>query len=138
MEGIDLKEAYGVLARKLEIVLRSQAPSEKIASRISVDYDSEGMYINTSPSYGTFLLRGTEEERSPASIDTGMNVTQELLDALSGYAPDPRPGHGRGGIKPRYFLSFTDTVNEMIADDLSTAYAEAIEEMIVEEFTNNL
>lgn len=135
---IDLKEAYGVLARKLEIILRSQAPSEKIAGTIRVEYDSDGMYIVVEPTYGTFLLRGTMEERSPASIDTGMNVTQELIDALSVYAPRRNPGSGVGGIKPRYFLSFTDTVNEMIGDELSSAYAAAIETMIQEQFEQNL
>jgi len=133
---IDLREAYGVLARKLEIILRSQAPSEKIASTIRVESDRDGMYIVMEPSYGIYLLRGTMEERSPASLDTGMNVTQELLDALSVYAPRENPGRGVGGIKPRYFLSFTDTVNEMIGDELSVAYAQAIEAMIEEEFYN--
>lgn len=130
METIDLKEAYGILARKLEIILRSQAPSEKIAKMIQVDYDSEGMYISMTRGYGTYLLRGTEAERSSGSIDTGDQVSQELLDALSGYRPDKNPGRGVGGIKPRYFLSFTDTVKEMIADDLSTAYAQAIDGII--------
>ena len=138
MEQIDLKEAYGVLARKLEIALRVQAPSEKIAGTIRVDYDSDGMYINIDRGYSTYLYRGTMDERSSGSIDTGDQITQELLDALAGYAPNDKPGTGRGGIKPRYFLNFTEVTKEMIADDLSSAYAQAIETMIVEEFEQNL
>lgn len=139
MEGsIDLRETYGVLARKLEIILRAQAPSEKIASSIRVESDRDGMYIVMDRGYGTYLYRGTMDERSAGSIDTGDMITEELLDALSGYAPRENPGTGVGGIKPRYFLNFTDTVKEMIGDELSVAYAQAIEGMIQEQFEMNL
>lgn len=137
-EKIDLREAYAIIARKLETILRIQAPSESIAKQIRVDSDADGMYISMTPGYGTYLYRGTMEERSSGAINTGDVITQELLDALAPYAPNENPGTGRGGIKPRYFLNFTDVTREMIADELSTAYAQAIEAMIVEQFEMNL
>ena len=129
---IDLKPAYAILSRKLEMILRGQAPSKSIASQITVTYDAEGMYISMTRGYGTYLYRGTGDERAAGAMG-GDEITQELLDALDGNNPDPNPGKGVGGIKPRYFLNFTDSVKAMIGDELSTAYAEAINEIIAQE-----
>ena len=135
-EKISLKNAYATLARKLEIILQGQAPSAKIGRAIVVDYDEEGMYIRYS-GYGTYLYRGTMDERSPKSINTGMEITGDLLDALADYAVDENPGRGIGGIRPRYFLNLNDITREMIAEELSVAYAEAINEVITQEINES-
>jgi hypothetical protein len=134
---IDLKPAYATISRKLEAILQSQAPLG-IGNKIIVTYDEEGMYINMDSEVGVWLYTGTGLEASRNAINTGGRLTGELLDSMDGNNPNANPGTGVGGIKPRYFLNFTDTVKEMIGDELSRAYAEAIEGMIEEQFTENL
>lgn len=130
---LDLREEYAKIARRLETVLRAQAPSESIAKKIQVNSDSNGMYIVMDSEVGVWLYTGTGNETAKGSMNTGGQLTQNLLDALDGNDPNPNPGKGIGGIKPRYFLNFTQSVKAMIADNLSMAYAKAINDIIAEQ-----
>jgi hypothetical protein len=132
MEGINLKPVYAQISRKLEQILQGQAPVEtgNLRSQVSVTYDETGFVINLgNAQYGIYLHEGTGME---ASSGAGSDFTSAYLK-MSDFAWNPRPGMGEGGIKPRYWMNFSDTVYEMINDEISAAYGEAINEIIQQE-----
>lgn len=132
MEKIDLKPAYARISRKLETILQGQAPSKtgNLRSQIVVTYDESGFVINVgNAQYGIYLHEGTERERS-GKADSDFTKGYFQMSDLSW---NPNPGTGVGGIKPRYWMNFNDSVYEMINDEISIAYAEAMNEIIMEE-----
>ena len=133
MSEIDLKPTYAKISRKLESILRSQAPFQTgaLANSVRVIYDTDGFEIVVGVKYGIYLHRGTMEESADRSSDFS-EVYQNLIER----AFDPNPGTGVGGIKPRYWMNFSDTVYEMINDELATAYAEQMDEIIEQEIEN--
>lgn len=132
MEGIDLKPVYAQISRKLEQILQGQAPvaSGNLRSQVTVTYDETGFVISLgNATYGIYLHEGTGME---ASSGAGSNFATAYLN-MSDFTWNPRPGMGEGGIKPRYWMNFSDTVYEMINDEISAAYAEAINQIVQQE-----
>lgn len=133
MEGIDLKPTYAKISRKLEAILKSQAPyaTGRLSNSVQVNYDEDGFVISVGAKYGIYLHSGTGEEAASRDSDFS-EVYQTLIER----AYDPNPGTGVGGIKPRYWMNFSDTVYEMINDELATAYAEEMDAIIEQEIEN--
>lgn len=129
---IDLKPTYATISRKLEQVLQNQAPYKtgRLRASVQVTFDETGFVINLgSATYGIFLHEGTERER-----DGG--ATSDFATAYTNMAQknwNPNPGEGTDGIKPRYWMNFSDSIYEMINEEISAAYAEAINEILIEE-----
>ena len=132
-DQINLKPTYAKISRKLESILRSQAPfaTGDLANSVRVVYDETGFEIVIGVKYGIYLHRGTMDESADSSSDFSA-VYQNLIDK----AFTPNPGTGVGGIKPRYWMNFSDSVYEMINDELATAYAEQMDEIIEQELEN--
>jgi hypothetical protein len=132
MQGIDLKPVYAKISRKLEQILQGQAPVDtgNLKSQVVVTYDEAGFTISVgNAQYGIYLHEGTGMEESTGA---GSNFASAYLN-MTDFAFNPRPGEGEGGIKPRYWMNFSDTVYEMINDEISAAYAEAMNEIIQQE-----
>ena len=129
---INLKPTYAKISRKLEQILQNQAPFDtgRLKSSIVVQYDDTGFTISLgSADYGMFLHEGTGREK-----DAGANSNfSEAYANMIAKNWNPNPGEGQEGIKPRYWMNFSDSVYEMINDEISTTYAQAIEEILIEE-----
>ena len=116
---LDLTPTYQKISKRLESILQGQAPVDTGALRRSVyvRYDKNGIYINpgmidSETKYGIFLHTGTNDERAAGAGDWGDKTYANLSDK----AWNPRPGSGHGGIRPRYWMNFADTVYDMITD----------------------
>lgn len=132
MEKINLKPTYARISRKLEQILQGQAPVKtgNLRSQVAVIYDEDGFEINLgNAQYGIYQHQGTGKEKSSRASSNFSEGYYQMTD----FAWNPNPGRGDGGIKPKYWMNFSDTVYEMINDEISTAYAEAIDEIISEE-----
>lgn len=123
---VNLNPMYAKFSRRIEAILRSQAPRRTgaLAESIRVIVNREGLQIVLQPlqgkkSYGEYLHRGTGEERAAGSSTDFETTYVQLMDR----AWNPRPGRGVGGIKPRYFLNLNDTVYEMMNDELAQEFA---------------
>jgi len=122
---IDLSSVYIKLSRKLESILRYQAPFDTgfLRSQVEVTYTKDGIEIGLGQAgYGTYLHTGTGQERAGKD-------PQQLMDK----AWNPKPGKGTEGIKPRYWMNFSESVYEMMMDEIATAYAIQIEDNILNE-----
>ena len=133
---LDLTPTYLKISKRLEAILQDQAPVDTGTLRrsVSVRYDKNGIWINPgmidSPTkYGIFLHTGTNEERASGAGDWNEKTYANLSDR----AWNPRPGTGHGGIKPRYWMNFSDTVYDMITDEIAQVFAEAETELMQEQ-----
>jgi hypothetical protein len=119
-------------ARVIQNELMAQAPSEKIAKGITVEpvFDEGGeeisvdfeIVLDDSVFYGSFLNTGTLAELDP-SDDAEWN---------------PEPGKGKGGIKPRYWLNWSEEIQVridlIIEAALELAQEKEIEKQLDEQF----
>ena len=131
MMKIDLTSTYNKISRKLEAILKSQAPVDtgNLKNSIIVSFDEKGFIIYDSTSYGMYLHRGTGEERNTASSQDDATTYFNLLRMRW----NPNPGKGEQGIKPRYWMNFSDSVYEMIDDELEKVIAQELEQGITEQ-----
>jgi hypothetical protein len=132
MTEVNLKPVYASISRKLEKILQGQAPVKtgNLRASVVVTYDETGFVINLgNAQYGIYLHQGTGREKSSRA---GSDFSNDYFD-MTDFAWNPNPGKGEGGIKPRYWMNFSDTIYEMINDEISLAYAEAIDEIVMEE-----
>ena len=125
-----LKKEYGLLARKMESILKYQAPKDTgfLGSQVSVTYEigSDGRSVKFvtdlgGARYGIFLNQGSGSERDP---NPGRGKW------------DPNPGRGKGGIKPSYWMNFSDTQNDVFIDEIIQAQLLTEVEIIAEEFSD--
>ena len=134
-----IKTVYADLAKKMEGMLKAQAPSNKIASSIRVGVDQNGLFIELlpidgKPNYGKYLHSGTGLEREgPNSSDFGV-----IYEALFGRTWTPNPGRGKGGIKPRYFLNLSDVTWEQFNDTIAREFALSQTEFISNLITSKI
>lgn len=128
---IDLRPTYNSISRRLEAILRYQAPVDTghLRSSIIVTYDAKGLLIYDPTSYGMYLHRGTGDERDTASSTNNETTYLNLLRKRW----NPNPGKGTKGIKPRYWMNFSDTVYEMIDQEIEKAISEQLEQGITEQ-----
>lgn len=134
---VNLDKQYAKFARRIEGILKAQAPVKTgaLRSSIRVVVNKDGLQIVLQPingrdSYGVYLHAGTgEEKQGPGGRDFGF-----IYEALQDRAWNPNPGKGRGGIKPRYFLNLEDVVyeqfNDLLAQEFAKQQTEYIEQII--------
>jgi hypothetical protein len=123
---VNLDPQYGKFARKIEGMLKAQAPrkSGKLAQSIRVVTNKNGVEIVLQPingkdSYGVYLHAGTGNYRQgPGGKDFGI-----IYEALQNRNWNPNPGPGKGGIKPRFFLNLADATYEQFNDTLASEFA---------------
>jgi hypothetical protein len=128
---IDLTPTYNKISRKLEAILKSQAPvnTGHLKNSIVVVYDAYGFIIYDSTSYGMYLHSGTGKEKDGAATQNDATTYFNLLKNRW----NPNPGKGEGGIKPRYWMNFSDSVYEMIDQELEKVITEELEKGITEQ-----
>jgi hypothetical protein len=123
---VNLDAQYSKFARRIEGILKSQAPRKTgaLAQSIRVVTNKDGLQIVLQPikgrdSYGVYLHAGTGNYRQgPGGRDFGI-----IYEALQDRPRNPNPGPGKGGIKPRFFLNLTDVVYEQFNDQLAQEFA---------------
>lgn len=120
---IDLTPTYNKISRRLEAILQSQAPVD-----IAVIYDQNGFIIYDPTTYGMYLHRGTGEEIDGAASQDDSKTYLNLIRKKW----NPNPGVGEGGIKPRYWMNFSDSVYEMIDEELEKVITEELEKGITQ------
>lgn len=123
---VNLNPMYAKFSRRIETILRGQAPRKTgaLADSIRVVVNKDGMQIVLQPiagreSYGPYLHRGTGDERASGSSQNFDEAYMNLIER----AWNPNPGKGIGGIKPRYFLNLQDTFYEQMNDMLAEEFA---------------
>jgi hypothetical protein len=128
MAEINLKEEFGKIARKIEMLLRGQAPSSNLAGAVQVTYEDNGFAIalDDSARYGIYLWRGTGNERAAGASDD----IQATYDAIWDRRYDPNPGPGKGGIKPRYWLNLKQADIMELQTEIEEAIAAALEKQL--------
>lgn len=133
METQTLKQAFQGIARKMEMILRSQAPSKNLAGAIQVTYEDNDFLIawDDSANYGIYLWRGTLAELAPGAVP-GLDdeSIQATYDAIWDRKLDLNPGKGKGGIKPRYWLNFKVADIMEFQDEIEDAINLALEEQL--------
>ena len=109
---IDLKKTYLKISRRLEAILRSQAPVDtgRLRNSIAVVYNEKGLTIMESSGYGIFTHQGTGKYRKGNTYADTMKYPFNL-----------NPGIGQGGIKPRYWLNFKESVWADIEQEIAVA-----------------
>lgn len=122
---IDLKNTYLKISRRLEAILRSQAPVDtgRLKNSISVVYNEKGLTIMESSGYGIFTHQGTGKYRKGNTYADTMK-----------YPFDPNPGIGEGGIQPRYWLNFKESVWQQIDNEIAAAIGLVLQAEIVNAF----
>jgi len=129
MRDPKLTQAYNRIARKLEAILKSQAPVGQTGSlkeQTQVTVNDNGFRIQTVD-YGFFLHFGTEEETS------GLTFEQTLLKQYN-----LKPGVGDGGIKPRFWMSFGQTQWMQILDEIEKEEGKAFANLLAAQLGNQI
>lgn len=123
MAGIaELKPTYLKISRRLEAILRSQAKGS-LKNSVAVVYDENGLTIMESSGYGIYTHRGTGKYKKGNTYADTMN-----------YKYDPDPGVGEGGIRPRYWLNFSQAVWQQVDDEIAKAIGLILQAQIVNAF----
>lgn len=119
-----LTPATNMASRLVSLQLRRQSPVKTGRLRKSIhiraNRTDEGVtFVATYLDYGTFTDTGT----GPYGVQDS--------DRRSW---DPIPGKGKGGIKPRFWLSlddiFLDNINDMLAEAVERAIEEEIDDIL--------
>jgi hypothetical protein len=127
MKDQKLRQAYMKIGRKLESFLVSQAPvgrTGRLKDQTRVVVDDKGFRIE-SLDYGFYLHFGTEEESSGLTFESTL---------YKKYVPNP--GKGDGGIKPRYWMSFGQSMWQQVLDELAKEEGAAFARMIQAQLSN--
>ena len=130
MAEVNLKDEFFKIARKIEELLRGQAPSSNLAGAVQVSYEDNGFIISLDDSakYGIYLWRGTGEEiASGAVAGIDEESIQATYDAIWDRRYNPDPGKGKGGIKPRYWLNLKAADIMELQTEIEDAIASALE-----------
>ena len=128
---IDLTPTYNKISRKLEAILRSQAPVDTghLQNSVMVLYDENGFVIYDTTTYGMYLHRGTGDEADAGASQDDSRTYLNLIRKKW----NPNPGKGEGGIKPRYWMNFADSVYEMIDQEMEKVITQELEKGITEQ-----
>ena len=106
---MDLKPAYTKIARIIEQIMKRQAPGKELAKSVKIKLTEVGYSVTfdiQENSYGKFLDMGTGKYRAKTRGQW-----------------NPRPGKGKGGIRPRFWQTISDKdqvrIEMIIEDELS-------------------
>ena len=118
----EIVRSASLAARLMETKLRSQAPVKTGALRDSVKvvprFTEKSVLLDVvSLNYGKYTDLGTGPYRTPPSKRRNWN---------------PRPGKGKGGIKPRFWTSLTRSFR---IQQINSLFNEAIKKIIKRQFT---
>lgn len=133
MEVENLKQEFQSIARRIEEILRGQAPSANLAGAVQVVYEDNGFIISLddTATYGIYLWRGTRDEIASGAIaGTDSDSIQSTYDAIWDRKPDLNPGKGEGGIKPRYWLNLKMTDIDELQNEIEKAIADALNKQL--------
>jgi len=129
MEEENLKQIFESVARRIEEILRGQAPSANLAGAVQVAYEDNGFIISLDDNakYGIYLWRGTRDEiASGAVAGIDSDSIQSTYEAIWDRKPDLNPGKGEGGIKPRYWLNLIAADIDELENEIEKAIANAL------------
>jgi hypothetical protein len=129
MRDPKLTRAYNQIARKLESVLKNRAPvgeTGRLKAGVSVKVSNDGIDIETFD-YGMWLHLGTGQEASGLTFEQAIGKTY-----------NPNPGVGDGGIKPRYWMSFGQSIWKQTLDEIEAAEGAAIAQIMAARFSSEI
>lgn len=130
MAEINLKDEFFEIARKIEGLLRGQAPSRNLGGAVQVTYEDNGFVISLDDSakYGIYLWRGTGEEIASGAVPgIDEEAIQATYDAIWDRRYDADPGEGKKGIKPRYWLNLKMADIMELQGDIEEAITNALQ-----------
>lgn len=133
MEQGDLKQAFADVAKRIEEILRGQAPSANLSGAVQVVYEDDGFIISLDDKarYGIYLWRGTRDEIASGAIPgTDADALQTTYDAIWDRKPDLNPGKGTKGIKPRYWLNLKMADIQELEYEIDKAITEALNKQL--------
>ena len=128
MQPEDLKQIFQSVARRIEEILRGQAPSANLAGAVQVAYEDNGFIISLddNATYGIYLWRGTRDEiASGAVAGIDSDSIQSTYEAIWDRKPDLNPGKGTKGIKPRYWLNLIAADIDELQNEIDKAVTDA-------------
>jgi superfamily II helicase len=129
MQQEDFKQIFESVARRIEEILRGQAPSANLAGAVQVVYEEGNGFIislDDNAKYGIYLWRGTRDEiASGAVAGTDSDSIQSTYEAIWDRKPDLNPGKGTKGIKPRYWLNLIAADIDELQNEIDKAITDA-------------
>jgi hypothetical protein len=133
MAEVNLKEQFALIARRVEEILRGQAPSRNLAGAVQVVYENDGFVISLddNATYGIYLWRGTGEERADGAVPgTDASAIQTTYEAIWDKKPNLNPGKGTKGIKPRFWLNLIAADIDELQYEIEQAITTALEQQL--------
>jgi hypothetical protein len=133
MAEVNLKEQFALIARRVEEILRGQAPSRNLAGAVQVVYENDGFVISLddNATYGIYLWRGTGEERADGAVPgTDASAIQTTYEAIWDKKPNANPGKGTKGIKPRFWLNLIAADIDELQYEIEQAITTALEQQL--------
>jgi len=133
MSEINLKEEFALIARRVEEILRGQAPSKNLAGAVQVVYENDGFIISLDDNakYGIYLWRGTGEEIADGAVaGTDADALQTTYEAIWNKKPNLSPGKGTKGIKPRFWLNLMSSDIDELQYEIEQAITTALEQQL--------
>jgi len=133
MAEVNLKEQFALIARRIEEIIRGQAPSSNLAGAVQVVYENDGFVISLddNATYGIYLLRGTGEERADGAVPgTDGDALQTTYEAIWDKRPNSNPGKGQRGIKPRFWLNLIAGDRDELQYEIEQAITNALEQQL--------
>jgi len=128
MQEEDLKQIFESIARRIEEILRGQAPSSNLAGAVQVVYEDDRFKISLDDNakYGIYLWRGTRDEIASGAIaGIDSDSIQSTYEAIWDRKPDLNPGKGTKGIKPRYWLNLIAADIDELQNEIDKAVTDA-------------
>jgi hypothetical protein len=133
MAEVNLKEQFALIARRVEEILRGQAPSSNLAGAVQVVYEDNGFIISLDDNakYGIYLWRGTGEEIADGAVaGTDSDSLQTTYEAIWNKKPNLSPGKGTKGIKPRFWLNLIASDIDELQLEIEQAITTALEQQL--------
>ena len=118
----DLQKIGNMAARILQSLYKRQAPKKtgelKTSIKVSAKVTSNGLsFVTSYAKYGIFTDKGTGPYRSRRMGEW-----------------NPKPGKGKGGIRPRYWTA----IDSMTRSQIAKLVTKWVKEQVVEDFRNQL
>jgi hypothetical protein len=133
MAEINLKDQFAIIARRIEEILRGQAPSSNLSGAVQVVYEDNNFIISLddTAAYGIYLWRGTKNERAAGAVPgLDADALQTTYEAIWDKRPDSNPGKGEGGIKPRFWLNLRMADIDELQYEIEQAITNALEQQL--------
>ena len=138
----ELLKFYNGWAKKIEAIIQGQAPVKtgKLKSSVQVKF------VPSAKGLGGRFLISADATNGQSAFKYGMAFQYGTLDyytkSVKGKQPIPpsgpknqrtRPGAGKEGIKPLYWMNLSDTVDQMLMDEVAQATKKFAGELVRKE-----